>query len=214
MIRPFSALFLCVLPLLAVEPDAKRILKGVQDHYNRARTLRVDFQESFTAPGQAKRTESGDLLLRKPGRMRWVYHQPAGKLFVSDGKDVYFYVPADKRVEKTKLSESEDLRAPLAFLLGKLDFDKEFQNFQLEQMGGDTAIRAIPKGDKLPYKHVDFLVTPEHQIRKLRVTGQDGSLLEFVLENEHLDILADDKTFRFQMPPGAELVDYTKGGTN
>ena len=29
------------------------------------------------------------LTLRKPGRMRWDYQQPPGKLFVSDGKTVY-----------------------------------------------------------------------------------------------------------------------------
>lgn len=187
------------------------MLKGVEDHYNRARTLRAQFQESFTAPGQAKRAETGDLILRKPGRMRWNYSVPAGKLFLSDGKDVYFYVPADKRVEKTRLKESEDLRAPLAFLLGKLDFERDFQNFRMEQMGGDVSVRAFPRGDKLPYKEVDFLVTPEHQIRKLRVTGQDGSLLEFSLENEQVDVIVDDKLFRFQMPAGAELADYTKG---
>ena len=104
------------------------------------------------------------------------------------------------------------MRAPLAFLLGKLDFEREFQNFQLTPLGGDVSVHAVPKVDKLPYKEVTFLVTPEHQIRKLKVTGQDGSLLEFALDNEKMDFPADDKVFRFQMPPGAELADYTKPG--
>ena len=66
----------------------------------------------------------GDLYLRKPGKMRWDYKTPAGKLFLSDGKQVYFYNPATNRAEKTKLKETEDMRAPLAFLLGKLDFEQ------------------------------------------------------------------------------------------
>ena len=31
------------------------------------------------------RHETGTLLLKKPGRMRWTYAKPAGKLFVLDG---------------------------------------------------------------------------------------------------------------------------------
>ena len=74
-------------------------------------------------------------MLRKPGKMRWDYSQPKGKLFVSDGKFLWLYTPDENRVEKMKLKESEDMRAPLAFLLGKLDFDKEFQQHPGEAGG-------------------------------------------------------------------------------
>ena len=49
-----------------------------------------------------KRTESGTLRLRKPGRMRWDYTDPAGKLFLSDGKNLYLYTPANNEVESSK----------------------------------------------------------------------------------------------------------------
>lgn len=48
------------------------LLKGVENRYNRAQTLQVLFNESYTGPGQPRRTESGKLALRKPGRMRWI----------------------------------------------------------------------------------------------------------------------------------------------
>ena len=73
-----------------------------------------------------QRTEAGELSLRKPGRMRWQYDSPKGKLFVSDGKQVYLYTPATNRVEKMKVRESDDMRTPLAFLLGKFDFWRDF----------------------------------------------------------------------------------------
>ena len=60
--------------------------------------------------------------------MRWDYDQPKGKLFVSDGKFLWLYTPEGNRAERMKLKESDDMRAPLAFLLGKLDFQKEFRN--------------------------------------------------------------------------------------
>ena len=71
--------------------------------------------------------------------MRWEYSQPAGKLFLSDGKLIYYYNPIANRAEKMKLQESEDMRAPLAFLLGKLDFQKDFTRFQAENRTGTTS---------------------------------------------------------------------------
>ena len=70
--------------------------------------------------------------------MRWDYSQPKGKLFISDGKFMWLYTPAGHghpRAEKMKLQESDDMRAPLAFLLGKLNFEKEFRNLQARPEG-------------------------------------------------------------------------------
>src|SRR6202011_4143087 len=98
--------------------------------------------EDYTPQGKARRSEGGTLMLRKPGRMRWDYSQPKGKLFVSDGKNLWLYTPADNRAERMKLQESEDMRAPLAFLLGKLNFEKEFRNLQAKPEEGGTRITA------------------------------------------------------------------------
>ncbi len=82
-----------------------RLLKGVEQRYNRAKTLQVHFVESYSVQGRARKSESGELTLRKPGRMRWDYTSPSGKLFVSDGKDVYLYTPEAHRVEKEPSSK-------------------------------------------------------------------------------------------------------------
>jgi outer membrane lipoprotein carrier protein len=91
------------LPVTAADVDLNTLLKGVEQHYNSAKTLQVHFVESYMVQGRARKSESGELTLRKPGRMRWDYTAPSGKLFVSDGKDVYLYTPEAHRVEKTKL---------------------------------------------------------------------------------------------------------------
>lgn len=210
MARLLLAFFL-ILPIFGADPNLSRTLKGVQERYNRAKTLQVVFEETYTVNGKPRKSESGDLYLRKPGRMRWDYKAPAGKLFLSDGKEVYLYTPSDNSAEKMKLKESDDMRAPLAFLLGKLEFEKEFQNFQTTQSGGGSLkITATPKSDRLPYREVDFFVTPEYKIRKLNITGQDSSVLTFVLSNEQVNPPLDDKIFRFTLPAGATLKDGSK----
>ena len=183
------------------------LLKGVETRYNQAKTLQVLFQEQYTPPGHGQRTESGILMLRKPGRMRWAYSQPPGKLFVSDGKLLWLYTPAENRVEKMKFQETDDMRAPLAFLLGKLHFEKEFRNLQAKREGLDTRITAEPKTDNLPYSAVEFVVAPDSRIKEVKVTGFDKSVLHFTFDQERLDPKLSDNLFRFEVPKGAELVE-------
>ena len=201
---------LAVLPLGAGEVDLNALLKGIEQHYNRAKTLQVQFNESYSVQGRPRKSESGDLTLRKPGRMRWDYSAPAGKLFLSDGKDVYLYTPEGNRVEKTKLKASEDMRAPLAFLLGKLDFGKEFRDFQVKQEGANYRVTAKAKSDKLPYEQIEMLIAPVYTIRRLVINGQDQSVLTFEFDKEKLNPPVNDALFKFQMPAGATLV--TEGG--
>jgi outer membrane lipoprotein carrier protein len=193
--------------LWAGDPKLDSLLKSVETRYNRAKTLQVSFKEDYTPPGKPRRSESGILMLRKPGRMRWDYSQPKGKLFVSDGKWLWLYTPEENRVEKTKLQETEDMRAPLAFLLGKLNFDKEFQNIQSRPEGAATRITADPKGDNLPYSAVEFVVEPDGRISEVKVTGFDHSVIAFSFEQERVDPPLDGKLFQFQAPKGAELVE-------
>jgi outer membrane lipoprotein carrier protein len=202
-------LFLAVFSVCAygTSPPLETLFKGVENRYNGAKSLQVVFHESYSAPQRPKRTESGTLRLRKPGRMRWDYTDPAGKLFLSDGKNVYLYTPANKEVEKFKMKESEDMRVPLAFLLGKLNFGKEFQDFEARQQDGLTWIAAHPKSDNLPYTKVEFAITPDYQIRRVVVTGYDRSVTDFAFDEERLNPPVDSKIFNFQLPAGARVVE-------
>ncbi|HYL39476.1 MAG TPA: outer membrane lipoprotein carrier protein LolA [Bryobacteraceae bacterium] len=201
---------LALLPLQAAEFDTNTLLKGIEQRYNRAKTLKVQFTESYTVQGRPRKSETGELTLRKPGRMRWDYTAPAGKLFLSDGKDVYLYTPDAHRVEKTKLKASEDMRAPLAFLLGKLDFSKEFREFAVKPEEANYLVTAKANNDKLPYEKIEMLVTPEYEIRRLVINGQDQSILTFLFDQEALNPAVNDALFKFQMPAGATLV--SEGG--
>ena len=197
---------LAAAPLSAASADSKPFLKGIEQRYNHAQTLQVEFNETYTVQGRARKSETGILTLRKPGRMRWDYSAPPGKLFLSDGKDVYLYTPDNHRVEKEALKASEDMRAPLAFLLGKLDFSKEFRDFYMQPEGANRVVTARAKSDKLPYEKIEMLVTPEYEIRRLVVNSQDGSILTFLFDHEKVNPAVNDTQFKFQLPAGAQLV--------
>lgn len=203
------ALGLCLLALQAVPApiDISTILNGIEKRYNRVQTLQVLFEQTFEAPRRGERSESGELFLRKPGRMRWQYSDPAGKLFVGDGKYFWLFVPGANRVERTKVKESDDLRAPLAFLLGRLNFDEQFKRFVGRKDGNNTWIAAEPKSDRAPFAMVRFLVTPEFEIRQVEVIGHDNSVMSYRFAAEQRNVPLPDKLFRFTPPPGVQVVE-------
>ena len=209
MISRLTIAGLFVSSLWAADAGTSKLLKNIEDRYNRVQTLQTAFQETLVNQGR-RRTESGELFLRKPGRMRWEYRSPAVKLFVSDGKSVYFYSTETNRAEKMKLKETEDMRAPMAFLLGRLEFEKDFKDFRIAAENASTRITAAPKSDKMPYREVAFLVGQDLRIERLIVTGQDASVLDFTFTDEKLNPKLADSLFKFQLPAGAEMVDGSR----
>ena len=187
--------------------DLQSTLKGVEDRYNKIQTLQVKFTENLTSRGRTK-TDSGTLYLRKKGKMRWEY--ASGMLFVSDGKFIYSYYPDEHRAEKMSMKESDDMKAPLAFLLGDVNFERDFGQYNTKPQDGGLLITALPKSDKFPYTEVTFLVAPDSTMRRLEVKLQNNDLMAFTFEGEKKNPLLTDALFQYTAPKGVELDDLTK----
>jgi len=197
-----------VIPGRAAETvDFQKTLKNVEDHYNKIQTLQVKFTENVTSRARTK-TDAGTLYLRKKGKMRWEY--ASGVLFISDSKFIYSYYPDEHRAEKMSMKESDDMKAPLAFLLGDVNFDRDFGEYRTKPQDGGLLITALPKSDKFPYTDVTFLVAPDSSMRRLEVKMQNNDLMVFTFEGEKRNPLLTDALFQFTPPKGVELDDLTK----
>jgi outer membrane lipoprotein-sorting protein len=208
-----ALLLACLLSVSVwpAETDLSRQLKAVEARYNSATSLQVLFYEDFTPAGRIHKSDAGTLTLSKPGKMRWEYSQPKGKLWVADGKTSWRLFPDENRVEHGPIKESDDLGAPLAFLLGRLHFDKEFRNLQAKPVGaGLTRVSADPKSDNLPYEHVEFVINSQNQIVEVKAIGIDKSLMLYRFDEEKLNVAVDPKLFQFKIPAGAEVVEMGK----
>jgi outer membrane lipoprotein carrier protein len=189
--------------------DVFKTLNGIEERYNNSKTLRVHFAETRIGLGGRHSPQAGTLYLRKPRQMRWEYTSPPGDLFVSDGKFTYDYVAKNNRVVKNELKEGDDMRGPLAFLLGKLDFNRDFGEFRTGD--ADGAITAVPKSDKLDYTEVTLTPGPDFSIKKLSITGQDDTVIQFVFDDEKLNPPINESLFQFVKPSGAVMDDQTRG---
>ena len=208
--------FLAALALAAgPAPDVHAIAQAVDERYNHLHTLQAEFTETFRGAG-TERTESGTLWLKKPGKMRWEYRSPRGKLFLSDGKDAWFYVPGERQVRRTAVKKLDDLRSPLAFLLGKTKLEKELQGLGLAPdvaplVPGDVVLRGVPKSLADRVSQVLLEITPEHWIGRILIEEVDGSITEYRFTSQKEDVAVSDQRFRFAVPSGVEVIDGELG---
>src|ERR1700723_4280508 len=118
--------------------DSRHAVRALEARYAHARTLKAAFFERYSDGTGASQAESGIVYFSRPGRMRWQYESPEQKLFLVDGANVWFYVPADHTASRAKLKESSDWRTPLALLTGKADLSKLCRSIQLVASDGEN----------------------------------------------------------------------------
>jgi outer membrane lipoprotein carrier protein len=209
ILRCIAALFL--VTSLAYPADSHSIAAAVDSRYNHLQTLRAEFTEIYRGAGM-ERTESGTLWLKKPGKMRWQYRSPREKLFVSDGKDAWFYVPGEPQVRRTPVRQLDDLRSPLAFLLGKTKLEKELSGLSeapdiTPLATGNVVLRGVPRALADQVSQVVIEITPGSWIDRSVLEGTDGSTTEFRFRQQTEDGKIDDQSFHFSVPPGVEVID-------
>src|SRR3954467_1105837 len=81
--------------------DVKGVVERVQKRYDGAADFRARFGQTLTNAAFGRKTSSsGEVLFKKPGRMRWNYEKPDPKLYVADGGTLWLYEPEDKQAFK------------------------------------------------------------------------------------------------------------------
>lgn len=191
---------------------ALTVVRAVESRYNRMSALKADFLQIYrSSENSAARQEVGTLYLKKPGKMRWEYARPEVKLFVSDGKTIWFYVPEDAQVTRMKAGESTDLRTPLRFLLGRMNLRREFHVSLASDAApldpGNSILRLTPKREGDRFRELLLEVDGAARIRRLKITETDGAVTEFRLFGEVTNPPIDNAMFRFEAPPGVEVID-------
>lgn len=196
-------------------PNVHEVVQAVDEHYNRLHSLQAEFTEVYQGAGMS-RTESGTLWLKKPGKMRWEYRSPEEKLFVGDGKDAWLYLPAEKQVRKSDMRKLDDLRSPLAFLLGKTKLEKELQGLSFAAdtqvwKPGDVVLGGTPRGMEGQIQDVLLEITPEHQIARILIHATDDSVTEYRFSDQKEDVQVADGKFQFVPPEGSEVIEDETG---
>lgn len=197
-------IFVCCTAHLFAQ-NSTALIRKVDDHYNHLTSLRAHYTERYTGMGM-DRTESGTLLLKKPGRMRWNYDKPVGKVFVLDGKYAWFYTPGDEQTQRVPAKELDDLRSPLRFLLGHTQLQKELDHLTVSPDGAGFKITGVPKGMEQRVKQLSLGVTAAGTIERMRLEEVDGAVTEFTFTSIEENVPVKNEDFIFHPPTGVVVV--------
>ena len=206
--------FLPARPQAASEQiDLSAIVGGIQRKYSRMKGLAADFVQVYQqADGRTVR-ETGRLLLKRYGKARWEYLEPEHKLFISDGKNIYFYVAGERHASRTTLKQSSDPQIPFLFLLGRSDLRSEFTRIELLSderavIAGNRVLRLVPARAPEEFKKLLVEVDPVNfEVRRLVIFERSGARMDFLLNNVRENYLAPDTDFAFAPPPGVVIKD-------
>jgi outer membrane lipoprotein carrier protein len=193
------------MPAVAQIPTAASLAKQVDAHYNHLQSLQARFTERYQGMG-LDRSESGTLTLRKPGRMRWAYDAPSGKLFVLDGKSAISYTPGDAQASRTPAKQLDDLRSPLRFLLGHTQLSRELDHLTLAPVSGGYSLSGEPHGMTKSLRAIVLSVDAAGQIHSMRIEQVDGSVTSFTFSDIRENIPTTAADFTFTPPAGVTIV--------
>ena len=151
--------------------------------------MKANFVQIYRTDERApSREEAGILYLKKPGKMRWEYTRPEVKLFLSDGKRIFFYVPQDNQVIRIPVKRSADLRTPLGLLLGRMNLKRAFRVELASDAApldpGNPVLRLRPKKNRERFRELLLEVDGRKRIRRIKILETDGTITEFRLFGE------------------------------
>jgi outer membrane lipoprotein carrier protein len=199
----------------APAPPAAEVAAALQQKYDAVRDFSADFvQEAESGVLRRKLVEQGTVLVKKPGRMRWIYKQPEEKVFVSDGRNMYMHIPADKQVIVSPVPAEDEATTAVLFLTGKGNLPRDFTVTYTDGGTPDTySLKLQPKLSQRDYDWLQLVVDRTTlQIRVLTAADKQGTRSTFRFSNFKENVGLADKIFAFSIPRGADVT-YTGSRT-
>lgn len=190
-------------------PSAAEVAAALQRKYDSLRDFSADFIHAYEGGVLRKKvTERGTVMVKKPGKMRWNYTSPEDKVFVSDGRRIYLYVPADKQVMVSPVPEEDQATTAVLFLAGKGDLTRDFAvSFVPGAPADKYKLRLDPKQPERDYEWLELLVDKATmRIVTLHAGDRQGGQSAFLFTNFKENTGLSDKTFEFKIPRGVDVI--------
>jgi outer membrane lipoprotein carrier protein len=199
---------LAAAPLLQAqgESPAEALARRIDRRHQVLGDLTARFVQTYRSGlMQRQVTESGIVSIKRPGRMRWEYRQPEKKLFVADGKNFYFYVPADQQVIVRKTGGERGI--PALLLAGRGGILTEFTvAMEPAPAAGLQRMKLTPRKQDPEVETVFLEVDAGDRVRAIEVLDPQGNQSRFTFDDIRENVGLRDQLFRFDVPKGVEVV--------
>ena len=190
----------------AVPADAVTEARAVEEALNGLDGLVASFTQTVESAGLPRpQVEKGKVYLLRPGRMRWDYEVPRGKLAIADGRKSYVYLPEERQVLVAPL-DPQGTRTGIGLLLNRVDLVGSFEIGWGPGAGtGPRPLLLRPRAPRTEYDSLLLFTGPDHLVRALTIVDPLGSRVTYRFDHLRLVDTLDDDLFRFQPPPGVQI---------
>jgi outer membrane lipoprotein carrier protein len=200
----------------ATKPEAlPQVIQRLQKRYDSAGDYRAKFTQRYTyAATGRERTSTGELLVKKPGRMRWNYEGPEPQMYLASEGTLWVYEPEAKQAYRQDLKGSQ-LPAAVSFLMGKGKLSDEFDiSLAKELPYGDPQDHRLalkPRKPQSTYKAIYLVVDPKtYLVRQSVLINSQGDINAIAFSEVKINTKLADSLFKWTEPPGTRVIDTAK----
>ena len=207
-----AALAAVIIAPAGASDNAADLAQALQRKYDTVHDFAADFVHTYQGGVLHKQlTERGQVLIKKPGKMRWEYTSPEKKLFVSDGVKIYSYTPADRQVIVSTVPKDDHASTPILFLAGKgnitRDFTPSIGDVPPGSPSGSVALKLVPKTPQPDYDWLLLVVDRQSlALRGLVTVDAQGGTSSISFANLKENVNPADKEFAFNIPRGVDVI--------
>jgi outer membrane lipoprotein carrier protein len=186
------------------------LARHVQARYDTVQDFEGEFTQTYEGGVlRTKTTERGTVVIKRPGKMRWVYTAPERKEFVSDGIKIYAYFPADRQVIVSAAPTGSDT-TPALFLTGQANLVRDFAASAIDLPGapaGNLGLKLVANKPDPDFEWLAISVDPaSFQIQQLVALDRQGGRSTFTFRNLRENRRPADTSFVFRIPKGVDVI--------
>ena len=213
-LRILILFILLILPAgtLFAETSEQQALDSIQRQYEKVSTFEADFtQRSYVKMMNQTQSVKGTVKIKKPGKMKWVYGAPDTQILISDGKNLWLYVPEEEQATKVPVESIYSSNTPALFLAGKGKLTQSFNVESVSEENKNILVTLVPKNDDQGLARLILHADKKnYQITGSTVYDKLGNKTEIRFSQIRINREIPEEQFQLKTPPGVEILDYTQ----
>ena len=213
-LRILILFILLILPAgtLFAETSEQQALDSIQRQYEKVSTFEADFtQRSYVKMMNQTQSVKGTVKIKKPGKMKWVYGAPDTQILISDGKNLWLYVPEEEQATRVPVESIYSSNTPALFLAGKGKLTQSFNVESVSEENKNILVTLVPKNDDHGLARLILHADKKnYQITGSTVYDKLGNKTEIRFSQIRINREIPEEQFQLKTPPGVEILDYTQ----
>jgi outer membrane lipoprotein carrier protein len=194
------------------ETSEQQALDAIQKEYENILTFEADFtQKSYVKMMNQTQSVKGTVKIKKPGKMKWVYGAPDTQILISDGKNLWLYIPEEEQATKVPVESIYSSNTPALFLAGKGKLTQSFNVESVSEENRNILVNLVPKSEDQGLARLILHADKKnYQITGSTVYDKLGNKTEIKFSRARINREIPEEQFQLKTPPGVEILDYTQ----